>query len=193
MIVCKSHIATKALKNSYLPASFLRSRYHTPGSFPSKWNSKTPFTLFTSSSLQRLFIVSKSPSTPPPGLPWGALSVLFLCAPIISWAAEESSTSKKKSGKSLLPVDATHTARVNHVIRRDALRDNAERASNLRSAVLFFSRGIGVKPCLLYGPKKKFMVSNLANDEPTHFARDDCNKMLLLVLRIWCYIVRLHP
>lgn len=90
-------------------------------------------------------------------------------------------------------MDATHTARVNHVIRRDALRDNAERASTLRSAVLFFSRGIGVKPSLLYGPKKTLMVSNLANDEPIHFARDDYNKMLLLVLRIWCYIVRLHP
>ena len=154
MIVCKSHTAAKALKNRYLPALFLRSRYHTPGSFPSKWNSKTPFTLLTSSSLQRLLIVSKSPATPPPGLSWGVLSVFFLCAPIISWA-EESSASKKKSGKSLLPVDVTHTARVTHVTRRDALRDNVERANDLRSAVLFFSHRIGVKRSLLHGQKKK--------------------------------------
>ena len=56
---------TTRLQNFHIPELFLRSRYHTPGSFPLKWNSKMPFILWTSSSLQRLWTFSKTSDTLP--------------------------------------------------------------------------------------------------------------------------------
>ena len=103
-----SHIIVRTLVEpsflqGCLPASFWRSIYHTPSSFPVKWNSNTPLTSLTSCLLHKLFMISKIPSTPSALFPCGTVSAVFWAS--IIFLASEPSTSKKKSGNSLLPVN----------------------------------------------------------------------------------------
>ena len=99
----KTYMAWRSFLQGCLPASFWRSIYHTPSSFPVKWNSNTPLTSLTSCLLHKLFMISKIPPTPSALFPCGTVSAVFWAS--IIFLASEPSTSKKKSGNSLPPVN----------------------------------------------------------------------------------------
>ena len=84
------------------PVPFLRSKYQAPASSPSNSNWNTPLTLFTSSSLHKLWIFCARIATPPalPGA-WPPFS-----APVYFFFIDSTSTpskSRKPSGNSSFP------------------------------------------------------------------------------------------